>query len=152
VCEITVRQRTISVYLRCCSGQEFVCAESMSGCEKRKVTRRTVDKWIVENDKTLNATIWLKYEMVVGDREHVSALKCGVCIQFRERLMSLRNYNSPFINGSRNTRTSSFKEHTETEMHKVSMALYKKQHSENICDYAPIARAILQPSMDEATR
>ena len=103
--------------------------ENMSGCEKQKVTRRTVDKWIVENDKTLNTTIWLKYEMVV-DREHVSALKCGVCIQFRERLMSLRNYNSAFINGLKNTRTSSFKEHTETEMHKVSMALYKKQHSE----------------------
>ena len=66
--------------------------------------------------------------------------------------MSLRNYNPAFINGSKNTRTSSFKEHAETEMHKVSIALYKKQHSENICDYAPIARAILQPSMDEATR
>ena len=69
----------------------------MSGCEKRKVTRRTVDKWIVENDKTLNTTIWLKYDMVVGDREHVSALKCGVCIQFWERLMSLRNYSPAFI-------------------------------------------------------
>ena len=32
------------------------------------------------------------------------------------------------------------------------LCCYKKQHSTNICDYAPIAKAILQPSMDEATR
>ena len=37
-------------------------------------------------------------------------------------------------------------------MHKCAMMLYKKQHSMNVCEYAPIAKAILQPSMDEATR
>ena len=88
----------------------------------------------------------------MGDREHVSALKCGICMQFKERLVSLCNYNPAFINGSMNTRTSAFKEHTETEMHKRAMALYRKQHSTNVCDYAPIAKCLLQPSMDEVTR
>ena len=37
-------------------------------------------------------------------------------------------------------------------MHKCAMALYKKQHSSNICEYAPIAKALLIPSMDELTR
>ena len=36
------------------------------------------------------------------------------------------------------------------EMRKHSMSPYRKQRSENICDYAPIAKAILQPAMDEA--
>ena len=51
-----------------------------------------------------------------------------------------------------NTQTSAFKEHAETEMHKRAMVLYKKQHSTNVCDYAPIARSLLQPLMDEATK
>ena len=116
---------------------------------KRMATRRTVERWIIDNDKQLDTMIWLKFETAVGDREHVSALKCGVCIQFKERLVSLRSYNP---NGSMNTRTSAFKEHAETEMHKRAMALYRKQHSTNVCDYAPIAKCLLQPSMDEVTR
>lgn len=32
------------------------------------------------------------------------------------------------------------------------MELYRKQHSTNIYDYAPIARCLLQPSIDEVTR
>ena len=105
-----------------------------------------------KNDKELDTTIWLKFDMVPSDREHVSALKCGVCIQFNERLTLLRNYNPAFVNGSKNTRTPKFKEHAYTEMHKRAMMLYKKHHSTNVCEYAPIAKAILQPSMDEATR
>ena len=67
--------------------------------------------------------MWLKFDMVPGDREHVSTLKCGTCIQFNERLTSLRNYNPAFINGSKNTRTSAFKEHADTEIHKRAMML-----------------------------
>ena len=36
-------------------------------------------------------------------------------------------------------------------MHERAMGLFKKQQSSSICEYAPIAAALLQPSMDEAT-
>ena len=32
------------------------------------------------------------------------------------------------------------------------MELYRKQHSTSICDYAPMARCLLQASIDEFTR
>ena len=53
-----------------------------------------------------------------------------------------------------NTRTSAFKEHAETEIHKraMRMALYRKQHSTNSCDYGPVAKCLLLSSMDEVTR
>ena len=57
--------------------------------QKRVVTRRTAEKWITESEKELDTTIWLKYDTVVGDRDHVFALKCGVCIQFNKRFVSL---------------------------------------------------------------
>ena len=53
------------------------------------LTRRTVEKWIKENDKELDTSIWLKFDMVSGDCEHMLTLKCGVCIQFNERLTLL---------------------------------------------------------------
>lgn len=37
-------------------------------------------------------------------------------------------------------------------MHKHVMTLYKKQHFSNICEYAPIAKALLIQSMDKLTR
>ena len=101
---------------------------------KRKVTRKTVEKWITENDKTLNTILWLKFEVVVGDRKYVPKLKCSICAQFQEWLVSMRNYNPAYIDGTANTRASSFKEHASTEMHKHAMILYKKQHLSNVCD------------------
>ena len=91
----------------------------------------------------LDTMIWLKFNVIPSDREHMSTLKCSVCMQFNEWLILLRNCNPTFINGLKNTRTSAFKEHTDITLHKCAMMLYKKQHSTNVCEYAPITKAIL---------
>jgi len=44
-----------------------------------KVTRKMVEKWIMENDKTFNTTLWLKFEVVVKDSKHVLKLNCSIC-------------------------------------------------------------------------
>ena len=31
-------------------------------CKKRTITMKTADKWIAENDKALNMTMWLQYD------------------------------------------------------------------------------------------
>ena len=36
-------------------------------------------------------------------------------------------------------------------MHTRMMGLFKKQHASSFCEYAPIAAALLQPSMDDDT-
>ena len=51
----------------------------------------------------------------------------------------MRNYNTAFIEGSKNLRASSFKEHVATEMHKTAIVLVKRQQSSN---NSPIARAL----------
>ena len=114
---------------------------------KRGVNKRTADKWLAEYDKTLNTSIWLKYEL--ADRDHVVALKCSVCTQFREKLESMRNYRTAFIEGTTNVRTSTFKEHATTDMHTRAMSLFKKQQSSSVLEYAPIARALTNLPMDE---
>ena len=117
---------------------------------KRGVNKRTADKWLAEYDKELNKSVWLRYEL--ADRHHVVALKCEVCVQFRTRLESMRNYHSAFIDGTTNVRTSTFKEHARTDMHTRAMSLFKKQQSSTVLEYAPIARALTNLPMDERSK
>ena len=76
--------------------------------------------------------------LALADRDHVVALKCAVCAQFRRRLESMRNYRSTFIDGTTNVRTSTFKEHARTDMHTRAMSLFKKQHSSSVLEYAHV--------------
>ena len=73
------------------SGQKLKCSEKMSGVKRKStsnnsppakwaVTIKSVDKWISENDKQLGTTVWLCYDK--ADHEHMSALKCSICIQY----------------------------------------------------------------------
>ena len=77
--------------------------------KKRLVTMTTTEKWIAENDKTLNTTSWLQYEVI--DRSYVSSLKCSMRAQFEDQLDGVRNFNRVFIEGSKNLRASAFKDH-----------------------------------------
>ena len=111
-----------------------------SPSKKRGLTMKTVDKWIVDNDKTLNTTTWLKYDKV--DREYVATLKCSVCFRFNDKLRSARNYNSAFVVGSTNLRASAFKEHAASDMHLRAMTLLMKSLGSALVEYSPIAKML----------
>ena len=64
----------------------------------------------------------------------------------------MRNYRSPFIGGTTNVRTSTFKEHATTDMHTRAMSLLKKQQSSSVLEYAPIARALTNLPMDKRSK
>ena len=108
---------------------------------KCSVTINTVKKWIAENDKKLSTTTWLYYDK--ANHDCVSALKCSVCIRFQDKLRSDKNCNSAYILGSMNLRTSSFKDHTASDMHQHAMKFLKKSQSNgDVSTYAPIAKAL----------
>lgn len=115
--------------------------------KKRALTVSTVQKWIAENDKALNTTTWLKYETT--GRTYVEAMKCSVCIRFKDKLQGMRNFKPGFIDGSRNLRASSFKDHAASDMHARAMLLLRKESSSSVVDYAPIAKALCR--LDPAT-
>ena len=45
--------------------------------KKRSVQKKTVDKWIAENDKELNTSVWLKFE--------TAAATYIICVPTRDR-------------------------------------------------------------------
>ena len=61
---------------------------------------KSIDKWIVEYDKELNTSTWLKYAVI--DCIHVDALAWSVCTHFKSKLEGMRNYNPAFTEGYRN--------------------------------------------------
>ena len=107
--------------------------------KKRGLSVSTVEKWILEYDKTLNTATWLGYDKT--GQNQVSRLKCKVCQRFVDKIRGSRNFSAAFIDGSENFRTSSFKDHAKTDMHERAMVLLKKEQFQNICDYSPIARS-----------
>ena len=112
----------------------------LAGPSKKRTVTRTVEKWITDNDKAINTMTWLKYE--TADREHVATLKCFVCSRFDDKLHSCRNYSASFIVGSTNLRTSSFKDHAASDMHRRAMSLLKKSQGAAVVEYAPIAKVL----------
>ena len=126
--------------------------DGCNGAKRRMVTKRTVERWISENDKTLHTIRWLGYETASGDREHVTVLKCNVCGKYRDRLCSMRNYRPAFVEGTANVRASTFKDHAATDMHRRAMALEAKESARSVMEYAPIARTMAQANLSEAAK
>ena len=105
------RQRAV-----CCSSSSSEASFSSSvSHKKRAVPRATVEKWIVEHDRELDTSLWLKFDM--ADREHVALLKCSLCSRFSDKLESMRNFRPAFIDGTANIRVSTVKDHAATDMH-----------------------------------
>ena len=52
--------------------------------------KKTAEKWVLENNRELNMSVWLKFDV---DHDHVVALKCAVCTGFKkERSRSVFEY------------------------------------------------------------
>lgn len=53
---------------------ETLCSDLLT--KKHLIQRKTTLKWIVENGKELNTSVWFKFEMAADDREQVATLRC----------------------------------------------------------------------------
>ena len=113
---------------------------------KRAVCRKTVEKWIKENDRSLNTTVWLKFDS--DSHDHVNTLSCEVCSRYK--LIGMRNYHPAFVEGTSNVRASSFKDHAVIDMHTRAMALFRNSAT-NVTE-SPIVTSFLRSSMDPTTQ
>ena len=118
--------------------------------KRRHVTVRTVEKWKLDNEKTLSTATWLTYQTADGDCQCVKSTACSVCTRFNAQLKGMKNYSPAFIDGTGNLRTSSFKDHAATEMHARAMTLLKRERGVDLHEYVPITRAL--SVMDDASR
>ena len=95
-------QKRAAVNVSSSEGASTSSSEDYIPSKKRAMATRTIEKWIQENDKVLNTKTWLTYEKV--DHESIASMKCSACIRYKNKLVSCRNFNPGFIDGSRNLR------------------------------------------------
>ena len=74
-----------------------------------------------------------------SDGKHVAEVRCKICTEFTERLVSLQNYRPTFIEGTDNVRSSAIVDHAKSAMHAQAMDLYCiKTQAPSPLEYAPI--------------
>ena len=94
--------------------------------QKRGLSVSTVEKWILDYDKTLNTSTWLGYDKT--GRNQVARLKCKVCQRFVDKIRGSRNFSTAFIDGSENLQTTSFKDHAKPTCAKGRWYIWKKNN------------------------
>ena len=74
------RQRKRSLEEGSVIDSEAPCSDPPT--KKCSIQKNTEEKWIAENVKELNNSVWLKFKTAADDRDRMATLKCVVCSQF----------------------------------------------------------------------
>jgi len=88
-----------------------------------------------------------------SDGHHVARVRYKVCSEFRDQLVSLRNYCPTFVEGTENVRSSAILHPAKFAMHTQFMDLYYiKMNAPSPLEYAPIAKAFAHEKLDPAAK
>ena len=86
----------------------------------------------------------------------VTKLKCWACTEFRDRIISRKNFSNKWISGADSVRTTNVLDHAKFDQHVHAMNLLRKQQAQvqgmNGATYAPIAQSLNTLSEDERKR
>ena len=82
----------------------------------------------------------------------VTALKCGICIQFQSAIERWWNYNDRWVIRAESLCTSNVRDHAKTDQYQHAMMLWKKQQAtargQRPSAYSPFARLTSDISED----
>lgn len=124
---------------------------------KRRVSWATFQKWQREFDRESKTLSWLECVTAV-DSGHkvVERLKCRVCTKFEDKIMGRKNFSNKWIVGAESVRTSTLRDHAQSDQHAHAMMLLTKEKSQaqglGSSSYAPIAKALHRLSDEERSR
>ena len=85
------------------------------------MTLKTAEKWIKSNEHHIAA--WLDIKASNG---LVTSMSCKCCKQFKDGIISLRNYSPEWVTGTSNVRLSAAKSHAASSPHSYAYDLYCK--------------------------
>ena len=64
----------------------------------------------------------------------VDRLKCKVCLKYKSRIESRRNYSDKWLTGAESIRTSNIRDHTRSDQHLYAMSLHYKESSGSVAN------------------
>ena len=112
------------------------CSDSVTseGGKKRRVSYSTYIKWQREFDKECQTISWLDCDTIGKGKRTVDRLKCKVCLKYKSRIESRRNYSDKWLVGAESVRTSNIRDHAHSDQHVYAMSLLYKESSPSIAN------------------
>ena len=112
------------------------CSDSVTseGGKKRRVSYSTYIKWRREFDKECKTISWLDCDTIGKGKRTVDRLKCKVCLKYKSRIESRRNYSDKWLVGAESVRTSNIRDHAHSDQHVYAMSLLYKESSPSIAN------------------
>ena len=88
-----------------------------------------------EKRKLLKLSIQKSWKSEFPFLEFVEELMyCQVCLKYKEKIKSCKNYNASFVVNWSNFRKSAVSEHSLMEMHRKAVEMEKIEHAEKLSE------------------
>lgn len=100
---------------------------------KRRVSLATFDKWKRQFDDQYDTLRWLQCDKDATDHT-VTLLWCEVCRKYSDRIRTMRNFSTAWVNGSANQRNSNIVDHAKSEQHAAAMACMRADTGESVAE------------------
>ena len=125
--------------------------------KKRSVSFATYQKWLQDFDRELKTLSWLECDTTFkGGKKIVTQLRCSVCSKFESRIEGRRNYSAKWIRGADSVRTSSIRDHANSDQHLHATSLLQREcasaEGRSLASFAPIAKALSTIPEDERVK
>ena len=86
----------------------------------------------------------------------MTTLKCRACTEFRDRILSQKNFSDKWISGADSVHTTNVVDHAKSYQHVHAMNLLRKQQTQaqgmSVATYTPITQSLNTLSEDEWKR
>ena len=120
------------------SSRKRPCSDSATAItegKKRCVSYSTYIKWWREFDKQFQTISWLDcYATGKEGKRIVDRLKCKVCLKYKSRIESRRNYSDKWLVGAESVRTSNIRDHAHSDQHLYAMSLHYKESTGSVAN------------------
>ena len=112
------------------SSRKRSCSDAVTNeGKKRSVSYSTYVKWRRQFDKERQTISWLDCDVTGKGKRTVDRLKCKVCLKYKSRIESKRNYSDKWLVGAESVRTSNIRDHARSDQHLYAMSLHYKESS-----------------------
>ena len=120
------------------SSRKQPCSDSVTTItegKKRSMDYSTYVKWRHEFDKECQTISWLDCDVTGKEGKRiVDRLKCKMCLKYKSRIESRRNYSDKWLMGAESIRTNNITDHAHSDHHLYAMSLHYKESSGSVAN------------------
>ena len=104
------------------------CSDSVTTTEPKKRSVSHSIRHMSNGEVKCQTLSWLDCNLIgKKGKRTVNRLNCKVCLKYKSRIESMRNYCEKWIVGADSVRTSNVRDHARSDQHQYAMSLHCKE-------------------------